>query len=195
MLVTMPLPNSFSSVSIGRTCGKVSLTTFPNVEFASKPRHQYLQVWITAKPPKIADGHTLGLDLVGLLPEFDGHRYLLVMYDAFSHFLRTEVIDIKLNFATLDAFIPADGNASTAVQNEISCRMCTYHPQSNFTERVDRFIGAVLRSCVESTTRPVTDWVKFARYVAFVCNRIYIPRTQISPCATAVNHGCRTTCI
>ncbi|MEM9369320.1 MAG: hypothetical protein AAGD07_25345 [Planctomycetota bacterium] len=47
------------------------------------------------QPPRIADGHTLGMDLVGPLPESDGKRFILTMIDPFSHFLTLEAIDSK----------------------------------------------------------------------------------------------------
>ena len=51
------------------------------------------------------DGTTLAMDLVGPLPESEGHRYILTMVDVFSHFLRLEVVDTKQDTAILDAFI------------------------------------------------------------------------------------------
>lgn len=142
------------------------------------------------------------MDLVGPLPECDGHRYLLVMYDVLSHLLRIEVIDTKQDSANLDAFIRGvvlEGYLSLiiATDNGTEFRnrlMATLLLQFKMryraayvliilratSQNVNRFIVAMLRACIESTKRHATDWVEFARYVAFIYNRIYIPGTQVS---------------
>lgn len=162
-------------------------------------RHGLLQ-----QPPRIADGHNLGMDLFGPLPESDGHRFLLVMIDQFSHFLTLEVIDSKHDTSILDAFVKGvllrghlplivttDNGTEfknvlfrtflTQFKMRYRAQMASYHPSSNFTERVNRFIKAMLRILVNQVPRSPTDWPKFAQYVEFVYNTLYIPGTRVSP--------------
>jgi len=56
-----------------------------------------------------------------------------------------------------------------------------YHPSSNFTERVNKFIKGVLTALLSEMGRHPRDWVEFTRYVSFAYNRQPIPGTNITP--------------
>ncbi|MEM1013837.1 MAG: RNase H-like domain-containing protein, partial [Planctomycetota bacterium] len=64
-----------------------------------------LRQGLLQQPTYTGDGSALSIDLVGPLPESDGHVYLLTMLDPFSHFLVIEAVNTKQDAAIVDAFI------------------------------------------------------------------------------------------
>eukprot|EP00630_Chrysocystis_fragilis_P010234 CAMPEP_0197410896 /NCGR_PEP_ID=MMETSP1165-20131217/31689_1 /TAXON_ID=284809 /ORGANISM="Chrysocystis fragilis, Strain CCMP3189" /LENGTH=1632 /DNA_ID=CAMNT_0042937407 /DNA_START=41 /DNA_END=4942 /DNA_ORIENTATION=+ len=186
-------PNSFKDVQkyVQRcvTCRKAR---------TGKPHRQGL----LQQPPRVGDLHLLGMDLFGPLPRSDGHRYILVYYDQFSHYLILDVIDTKEDMSILRSFVNSillKGHLPVSVTfdqgSEFKNRLftnfltqfevrysakLTYNPQSHHTERVNRFIKAMLKSLIDGCT--IAEWPTFTRYVEFVYNtKCLIPGTNLSP--------------
>jgi hypothetical protein len=61
------------------------------------------------------------------------------------------------------------------------CYTPPLHPQSNYTERVNRYIGETLRNLVNAPGARRHDWSDYVKYIEFVYNRKYIPGTNLSP--------------
>ena len=148
----------------------------------------------------------LGMDLIGILPtsqgKLKGMKYILTMYDAFSHFLVAVPIPNKEAETVMEAFVDhillqgrlpgaiCFDNGSEfkgvfrkflkAVDVKYGCTI-PYHPQSNFTERVHRFINEVIRAVVSEPSKNVHQWADILPYVVFAYNRKSIPGTAISP--------------
>ena len=56
-----------------------------------------------------------------------------------------------------------------------------YHPQSNQTERSNRFITETLRSIVNESGATVRDWAKYVKFIEFAMRRAPIPGTNLTP--------------
>ena len=56
-----------------------------------------------------------------------------------------------------------------------------YHPQSNQTERANRFITETLRAVVNQKGASKMDWQKYIKFVEFGMRRLPIPGTNITP--------------
>ena len=56
-----------------------------------------------------------------------------------------------------------------------------YHPQSNQTERSNRFITETLRSIVNESGASVRDWAKYVKFIEFAMRRAPIPGTNLTP--------------
>ena len=56
-----------------------------------------------------------------------------------------------------------------------------YHPQSNQTERSNRYIVELLRCMVHAPDARKRDWNKYIRYVEFAIRRTPIPGTNLTP--------------
>jgi hypothetical protein len=129
--------------------------------------------------------------------------YLLVMVDPFSHRIWLEPIYSKhaeqvydgfvrrilLEWGCPRAFLTDNGKE---FDNEILRDLGKllkirhgftppYHPQGNYTERVNRCIGEWLRALVNSKSARKRDWVQYTKFVEFSYNSMFIPGTNISP--------------
>ena len=56
-----------------------------------------------------------------------------------------------------------------------------YHPQSNQTERSNRFITETLRSIVNESGASVRDWARYVKFIEFAMRRAPIPGTNLTP--------------
>ena len=61
------------------------------------------------------------------------------------------------------------------------CYTPPLHPQSNYAERVDRYIGEALRNLVNAPGARRRDWPDYVKYIEFVYNRKYVPGTNLGP--------------
>ena len=61
------------------------------------------------------------------------------------------------------------------------CDTPPLHPQSNYTERANKYIGETLMNLVNAPCARRRDWPDYVKYIEFVYNRKYIPGTNLSP--------------
>ena len=147
----------------------------------------------------------LCMDLIGPINQDSGQndKYLLVILDPFSHFIWIELIETKEAKVVADAFVNRvllEEGAPRAVltdngtefKNKFLCNMMEhlqvdhqfsppYHPQSNQTERANRFIVETLRAMVNEPGARKRDWTKYVKYIEFAMRRMPIPGTNLSP--------------
>ena len=128
-----------------------------------------------------------------------GHKYILTMYDAFSHFLvavpipNKEAKTIFLEHIVLQGRMPmaVTTDNGTEFMGEFKASLaafkvrhgCTipYHPQSNFTERVHRYINGSLRAMVIHPRTSQHGWADMLPYIVYAYNRRPLNGTKISP--------------
>ena len=145
----------------------------------------------------------IGMDIMGPLITAAEERYLWVAWDPFSHRLWLRPLRVLNADNVVDSFVHAillqwgaprsivtDGG--TEFRNEHLAKAMEklrvhhqftppYHPSSNFTERVNRFIGCTLRALVNSDFASQEDWGRLVPYVEFAYNQLHIPGTHLSP--------------
>ena len=61
------------------------------------------------------------------------------------------------------------------------CVTAPLHPQRNYTERVNRYVGKTLRNLVNAPGARRCDWFEYVKLIEFAYNRKYIPGTNLSP--------------
>ena len=145
------------------------------------------------------------LDLVGPVNQ-DSHthdKYVLVMIDPFTHFVWLELVNVKSAPTIVKAFVQRilceEGQPrymltdnGTEFKNKIFKDLMkvlevdyqfspAYHPQSNQTERANRFITETLRAVVNQKGASKMDWQKYIKFVEFGMRRLPIPGTNITP--------------
>ena len=147
----------------------------------------------------------LGMDVMGPLHTAAARRYtyLWVAYDPFSHRLWLQTLPKLSGEAVVEAFVNRillqwgaprsivtdNGREFDNKHMREAMRLLKvhheftppYHPRSNFTERVNRFIGATLRALVNSAFAQQEDWGDLVPYVEFAYNSMMIPGTDVSP--------------
>lgn len=149
------------------------------------------------------------MDLMGPLISAKGLRsssspvYIFVIVDPFSHRVWLETIPDKraetvynvflrrilLEWGPPRAVLTDNGTEFDNVLLKELCRLWRVklrytpplHPQSNYTERVNRYIGETLRNLVNAPGARRCDWHEYVKYIEFVYNRKYIPGTNLSP--------------
>ena len=145
------------------------------------------------------------MDLVGPVHQESGssEKYLLVIIDPFTHFVWIELVDAKDAGTIMTAFVNRmllEEGAPRAVLtdngNEFKNKHLralmealevdhqfspAYHPQSNQTERANRYIVETLRALVRSPGALARNWQKYVKYVEFAMRRTPIPGTNLTP--------------
>ena len=157
------------------------------------------------------DGSTLSMDLVGPFPPAMGLKYILTMFDPFSHFLVAEALENKEAVTVFHAFVQR-----IMLQGRLPARVVTdngsefknelmqgflkafevrfgysipYHPQSNSVGRVHRFINATLRIAVNKSNGTASSWVEALPYIVFSYNKMF-PGTRVSPLMLRTHWTC-----
>ena len=125
------------------------------------------------------------------------------MIDPFTHFVWLELVNVKSAPAIVKAFVQRifceEGQPrymltdnGTEFKNKIFKDLMkvlevdyqfspAYHPQSNQTERANRFITETLRAVVNQKGASKMDWQKYIKFVEFGMRRLPIPGTNITP--------------
>ena len=150
--------------------------------------------------------HTICMDLVGPIRQDSGggtsDLYIFVMVDPFTHFLWLEVIESKAAEQVFKAFVTRillEEGAPRVIHvdngSEFKNRLMSelfdklqvrcqyspaYHPQSNQTERANRFVVETLRVLVNEPRARKRDWHRLIKYIEFAYRRMPIPGTNIS---------------
>ena len=150
------------------------------------------------------------MDLMGPLMSVNKGRrgvhhpvHIFVIVDPFSHRVWLETIPDKraetiynvflrrvlLEWGPPRAVLTDNGTEFDNVLLKELCRLWRVklnytpplHPQSNYTERVNRYIGETMRNLVNAPGARRCDWHEYVKYIEFAYNRKYIPGTNLSP--------------
>lgn len=141
------------------------------------------------------------VDIYGPLPpSWNGLRYIFVVLDCFSRFVRLYPIKrataVIVTNRMVDDFMKKYGNPKTVVSDhgvqfksrvwqsrisELGVQITTtsvYHPQSNPSERVMRELGRLFRTyCFTKHT----EWSQYVRYIEWVLNNTIHESTGHTP--------------
>ena len=126
--------------------------------------------------------------------------HIFVIVDPFSHRVWLEIIPDKraetiyevfvqrilLEWGPPRAVLTDNGSGFGNVLLKELCKLWRVklcytpplHPQSNYTERVNRYIDEMLRNLVNAPGARRRDWPDYVKYIEFVYNRKYIPGTE-----------------
>ena len=129
--------------------------------------------------------------------------HIFVIVDPFSHRIWLETIADKRAETIYEVFLrrillewgPPRAvltDNGTEFDNQLLKELCRLwriklcytpplHPQSNYTERVNRYIGETLRNLVNAPGARRCDWFEYVKFIEFAYNRKYIPGTNLSP--------------
>ena len=164
------------------------------------PRHTIPREPLRPLPPVDRPFQRVHIDLLQLPVAPDGHKYALVMVDAFSRFVEVHPLPTKdaptVAEAVVTAWICRHGapesfhsDLGTEFTNEIFKRICSTlhisnvytspgHPAGNGrVERVNRTILQYLRKFIAAKN----DWPRLLPYAVFSCNTTVHSATGFSP--------------